>query len=75
MIRYSRSTLGGKRQLACTILLALCFVLVFFFSPLSTVIYLLVEERARLCAFRAFVCFARVGLCLVFLPFGVWDWL
>ena len=33
------------------------------------------EERADLCAFRAFVCFARVGLCLSHLPLGVRDWL
>ena len=40
--------------------LALRFVLVFF-SPFSIAITSLEGERAELCVFRAFVCFARVG--------------
>ena len=50
--------------------LALHFVLVFF-SPFSIAITLLGEERAGPCALRAFVCFARDGLCLFPLPVGV----
>ena len=46
-----------------------------FFTPFSIAIILLGEERASLCAFRAFVCFARDGLCLFPLPLGVRDWL
>ena len=33
------------------------------------------EERAGLCAFRAFVCFGHVGLCLFPSPLGVRNWL
>ena len=54
--------------------LALCFVLVFF-SPFSLVITSFGEERAGLYAFRAFICFALVGLCLFPLPLGARDWL
>ena len=54
--------------------LALRFVLVFF-SPFSTAITSLGEERTGLCAFCAFVCFARVGLCLLPRPLGIRDWL
>ena len=54
--------------------LALCFVLVFF-SPFSIAITTLGKERAGLCILRAFVCFARVGLCLFSLPLGVGEWL
>ena len=42
--------------------LALRSVLVFF-SPFSIAIISLGEERASLCGFRAFVCYARVVLC------------
>ena len=52
--------------------LALHFVLVFF-SPFSIAITWLGEERAGLCAFRAFVCFASVGLCFFSLPLDVRD--
>ena len=54
--------------------LALRFVLVFF-SPFSIAITSLGKERSGLCAFRAFVCFVRVGLCLFPFPLGVRDWL
>ena len=33
------------------------------------------EGRAGLCAFSAFVCFARVGLWLVSILLGIKDWL
>ena len=46
----------------------------FFFNPFSIAITSLGEERASLCAFRAFVGFVRVGLCLLPLPLGVRDW-
>ena len=38
------------------------------FSPFSVAITSLREEKAGLCAFCAFVCFARVGLCYVLFP-------
>ena len=47
-----------------------CFVLVFF-SPISIAITLLGEERANLSAFRTFVRFALVWVCLFLLPLGV----
>ena len=50
------------------------FVLVFF-SLISNAIASLGNERAVLCAFRAFVCFARVCLCLFHLQLGVRNWL
>ena len=37
--------------------------------------YLPLGERAGLCAFRAFVCFARIVLCLFPFPLGVGNWL
>ena len=52
--------------LPCVILF-LCF-----FSPFSTAITSLGEERANLSAFRTFVQFALVWFCL-FLPLGVWE--
>ena len=56
--------------------LDLRFILVFF-GPFSIAITSLGEERAGLCAFRAFVRFARDGLYPfpVALPLGVRDWL
>ena len=47
----------------------------YVFSPFSTAITSLGEERAGLCAFRAFVCFVLVGLYLFPLRHGVKDWL
>ena len=55
--------------------LALLFVLVFFSVLFSIVITSFGEERAGLCAFRAFVYFARVNFFQFSLPFGVRDWL
>ena len=46
-----------------------------FFSPFSIAVISLWEERAGLCAFRAFVCFARDGLCLFPFPVGASDWM
>ena len=54
--------------------LALRFLLVVS-SPFSIAITSPGEERAGLCAFRAFVCFAGDSLCLFPLPLGVRDWL
>ena len=45
------------------------------FSPFSIATTSLWEERAGLCVFRAFPCFAHVSLCLIRLPLGVKDWL
>ena len=53
--------------LPCVILF-LCF-----FSPFSTAITSLGEERANLSAFRTFVRFALVWFCLFPLPRGVWE--
>ena len=52
--------------------LTLCCVLVFLshFRITSTSLW---ENRAFLCAFRAFVCFADVGLCLFPLSLNVRD--
>ena len=51
--------------------LALCYFVIMFFSPLSSVIVSLEEERANLSAFRTFVRFAFVWFCLFPLPLGV----
>ena len=48
------------------------FVLVFF-SPFSTAITSLWEERANLSAFRTFVRFVLVLICWFSLPLGVWK--
>ena len=50
------------------------FVFVFF-RPFSTAITSLGEERAGVCAFRAFICFPRIGFCLFSLPLGIREWL
>ena len=44
-------------------------------SPFSIAITSPGEERAGLCAFRAFVSFACDGLCRFPLPLSVRDWL
>ena len=54
----------------------LCFTLcyfVLFFSPFSTAITSLGEERANLSAFHTFVRFAIVWFCLFPFPLGVWE--
>ena len=53
--------------------LALCFLFLCFFFPFSIVITSLGEERANLSAFRTFVRFAFVWICLFPLPLGVWE--
>ena len=50
--------------------LALRLTLVFF-SAFSIAITSFGEDRAGVYVFRAFVCFARVGLCVFPLPLGV----
>ena len=47
-----------------------CYFVLVLFSPFSTAITSLGEERAGLGAFRAFVRFALVWFCL---PLGIWD--
>ena len=51
--------------------LALCYYFIVFFSPFSIAITSLVEEGANLSAFRTFVRFALVWVCLFLLPLGV----
>ena len=46
---------------------------VFFFSPFSIAITSLVEERAKLSAFRTFVRFLPVWICRFPLPLSVWE--
>ena len=53
---------------SCLVLFCYCI-----FSPFSIAITSLGEERANLGAFRTFVQFALVWLCLFPLPLGVWD--
>ena len=45
----------------------------FVFSPFSIAITSLGEERANLSAFRTFVRFVLVWICLFPLPLGVWE--
>ena len=52
---------------------ALCYFVLVFFIPFSIVTTLLGEERASFCAFRTFVRFALVWLCVFSLPLGVWE--
>ena len=44
-----------------------------FFSPFSSAITSLGEERANLSAFRTFVRFVLVWICRFPLPLGVWE--
>ena len=60
--------------LPCVILfLCCCFFVVFFLSPFSIAITSLVEERAKLSAFRTFVRFLPVWICRFPLPLSVWE--
>ena len=59
-----------KRFVLC---LTLCYFFLCLFSPFSTAITSLVEERANLSTFRTFVRFALVWFCLFPLPLGVWE--
>ena len=51
--------------------LALCYFVLVLFSPFSIEITSLGEERANLRAFRTFVRFALVWVCLFPLPLGI----
>ena len=60
---------SSRRFVLC---LALCYLVLVFFSPFSIAITSLGEERASLGAFRTFVRDALVWFCLSPLPLGVW---
>ena len=49
------------------------FFFFFFLSPFSIAITSLVEERAKLSAFRTFVRFLPVWICRFPLPLSVWE--
>ena len=51
----------------------MCHFVLVFFSPFSTAITSLGEERANLSAFRTFVRFVLVWICQFPLPLGVWE--
>ena len=53
--------------------LTLCYFVLVFFSFFSIAITSLGEERANVSAFRTFVRFALVWLCLFSLPLRGWD--
>ena len=72
--------LGVWEGLRSVIVHSLDFSLTFFmlfcscvFSSFSIAITSLGEERGNLSAFRTFVRFALIWLCLFPLPFGVWE--
>ena len=54
--------------------LTLCYLVIVFFSPFSTAITSLGEERANHSAFRMFVRFVLVWFCrFPLLNLGVWE--
>ena len=59
-----------RRFVVC---LSMCHFVLVFFSPFSIAITSLGEERANLSAFRTFVRFVLVWICLFPLPLGVWE--
>ena len=59
-----------RRFVVC---LSVCHFVLVFFSPSSTAITSLGEERANLSAFRTFVLFVLVWICRFPLPLGVWE--
>ena len=59
-----------RRFVVC---LSMCHFVRVFFSPFSIAITSLGEERANLSAFRTFVRFVLVWICLFPLPLGVWE--
>ena len=71
---YSLMICGSFYKAICFIVLsiALCYFVVFF-SPFCVAITSLGEERGNLSAFRPFVRFALVWLCLFPLRLGVWE--
>ena len=65
--------LAGATCVLCVLSLALCYIVLVFFSPSSIAITSLGEERANLSVFRKFVRFAFVWFCVFPLPLGVWE--
>ena len=68
-----------RRFVVC---LSVCHFVLVFFSPFSTAITSLVEERANLSAFRTFVRFVLVWIVALpglfiyfFFPYEIWLWL
>ena len=59
-----------RRFVVC---LSVCHFVLVFFSPFSTAISSLGEERANLSVFRTFVRFVLVWICWFPLPLGVWE--
>ena len=59
-----------RRFVVC---LSMCHFVLVFFCPFSIAITSLGEERANLSAFRTFVRFVLVWICLFPLPLGVWE--
>ena len=57
----------------CCFFFFCCFFFVFFLRPFSIAITSLVEERAKLSAFRTFVRFLPVWICRFPLPLSVWE--
>ena len=57
-----------RRFVVC---LSMCHFVLVFFSPFSIAITSIGEERANLSAFRTFVRFVLVWICLF--PLGVWE--
>ena len=53
--------------------LTFCHFVLVFFSPFGIAITSLGKERANLSAFRTFVRFVLVWICLFPLPFDVWE--
>ena len=53
--------------------LTLCHFVLVVFSPFSIGITSLGEEKTNLTAFRTFVRFMLVSICLFPLPLGVWE--
>ena len=59
-----------RRSVVC---LTMCHFVLVLFSPFSTAITSLGEERANLSAFRTFVRFVLVWICQFPLLLGVWE--
>ena len=59
-----------RRFVVC---LSVCHFVLVFFNPFSIAITSLEDERANHSAFRTFVRFVLVWICLFLLPLGVWE--
>ena len=79
---FAKNKLGFSLTLCCFVVystrrfvvcLSVCHFVLVFFSPLSIAITSLWEERANLSAFRTFVRFVLVLICLFPLPLRVWE--